>query len=81
VTPPLSVVAMLAGLPVESRTRFQRLHARCVEMRGIAAGVRGAAGDQGASAEEIRTRSRIDCSVFPSTAAVQGGARIGFCNQ
>lgn len=53
--PPVSVVAMLAGLPVEGRTRFQRLHARCLEMRGIAAGVRGAAGDQGASAEEIRT--------------------------
>jgi hypothetical protein len=46
---------MLAGLPVEARTRFQRLHARCVEMRGIAAGVRGAAGDQNAGAEEIRT--------------------------
>ena len=28
---------------------------RCVEMRGIAAGVRGAAGDQPSSAEEIRT--------------------------
>ena len=53
--PPVSVVAMLAGLPAEARTRFQRLHARCVEMRGIAAGVRGAAGDQGTAAEEIRT--------------------------
>src|SRR5207244_2550537 len=37
------------------RTRFQRLAARCIEMRSIAAGVRGAAGDQGGSAEEIRT--------------------------
>ena len=53
--PPVSLVAMLAMLPVEARTRFQRLHARCVEMRGIAAGVRGAAGDQPAAAEEIRT--------------------------
>ena len=53
--PPVSVTAMLAGLPAEGRMRFQRLHARCLEMRGIAAGVRGAAGDQGASAEEIRT--------------------------
>jgi len=53
--PPVSLVAMLAGLPGEARTRFQRLHARCVEMRSIAAGVRGAAGDQGGSAEEIRT--------------------------
>jgi hypothetical protein len=52
--PPVSLVSMLAGLPSESRARFERLHARCVEMRGIAAGVRGAA-DQGGSAEEIRT--------------------------
>jgi hypothetical protein len=53
--PAVSLVAMLAGLPSEARSRFERLHARCVEMRGIAAGVRGAAGDQGSSAEEIRT--------------------------
>jgi len=52
--PPVSLVTMLAGLPKDARTRFERLHARCVEMRGIAAGVRGAAGDPG-SAEEIRT--------------------------
>src|SRR4029077_2394031 len=45
---------MLAGLPPESRKRFERLHARCLEMRGIAAGVRGAAGaDRGT--EDIRT--------------------------
>ena len=53
--PPVSVVTMLGGLPGDARTRFQRLHTRCVEMRGIAAGVRGAAGDQVASGEEIRT--------------------------
>src|SRR5262249_8837773 len=53
--PPVSLVAMLKGLPAESRARFERLHARCVEMRGIAAGVRGAAGEQPASGEEIRT--------------------------
>jgi len=52
--PPVSVVSMLGGLPTEARTRFERLHARCLEMRGIAAGVRGAAGAPGA-AEEIRT--------------------------
>src|SRR5213593_512600 len=46
---------MLTGLPSDARTRFQRLHARCVEMRSIAAGVRGAAGDQSGGAEEIRT--------------------------
>jgi len=53
--PSVSLVTMLGGLPTDARTRFQRLHARCVEMRGIAAGVRGAAGDQAASGEEIRT--------------------------
>ena len=53
--PPVSLVTMLATLPADARTRFQRLHARCVEMRSIAAGVRGAAGDQGGAAEEIRT--------------------------
>jgi hypothetical protein len=53
--PPVSLVAMLKGLPSDARVRFERLHARCVEMRGIAAGVRGAAGDQPASAEDIRT--------------------------
>jgi hypothetical protein len=46
---------MLTGLPSDARTRFQRLHARCLELRTIAAGVRGAAGDQGGSVEEIRT--------------------------
>ena len=53
--PPVSLVRMLEGLPAAARTRFQRLHTRCVEMRGIAAGVRGAAGDQPSGAEEIRT--------------------------
>ena len=52
---PASLMTMLAGLPKDARTRFERLHARCVEMRGIAAGVRGAAGDQGSNVEEIRT--------------------------
>jgi hypothetical protein len=53
--PTVSLVTMLKGLPADGRTRFEKLHARCLEMRGIAAGVRGAAGDQGSSAEEIRT--------------------------
>lgn len=53
--PPVSLVAMLSGLPREARDRFERLHTRCVEMRAIAAGVRGAAGDSGGTAEEIRT--------------------------
>ena len=53
--PAVSLVNILTGLPPDARTRFQRLHARCLELRSIAAGVRGAAGDQGGSAEEIRT--------------------------
>ena len=53
--PAVSLVTMLTGLPADARTRFEKLHARCLEMRAIAAGVRGAAGDQGSSAEEIRT--------------------------
>jgi hypothetical protein len=53
--PAVSLVTMLKGLPSDARSRFEKLHARCLEMRGIAAGVRGAAGDQGSGAEEIRT--------------------------
>ncbi len=52
---PASLVTMLGSLPLDARTRFERLHARCVEMRGIAAGVRGAAGNQSGGADEIRT--------------------------
>ena len=52
--PAPSLMTMLNGLPVEARRRFERLHARCREMRGIAAGVRGAADARG-GAEEIRT--------------------------
>jgi hypothetical protein len=51
----VSLVTMLSGLPAEARTRFERLHARCLEMRGIAAGVRGATGNQAGAVEEIRT--------------------------
>jgi hypothetical protein len=53
--PPVSLVGMLTDLPPDARSRFQKLHARCVEMRTIAAGVRGAAVDQTTSVEEIRT--------------------------
>ena len=53
--PAVSLVTMLKGLPADARTRFEKLHARCLEMRGIAAGVRGAAGDPNSAAEEIRT--------------------------
>lgn len=54
-TPPVSLVNMLGGLPAAERARFERLHARCLEMRKIAAGVRGASGDHPGSAEDIRT--------------------------
>ncbi|HKH74203.1 MAG TPA: hypothetical protein VKA59_22750 [Vicinamibacterales bacterium] len=50
-----SLVIMLAGLPGDLRRRFEQLHARCVEMRHLAVGVRGAAGRDAGSAEEIRT--------------------------
>ena len=53
--PTVSLVAMLGGLPLAERARFERLHSRCLEMRKIAAGVRGAAGDQAGGAEDIRT--------------------------
>ncbi len=52
-TPPL--VVMLAGLPADMRKRFEQLHGRCVEMRHLAVGVRGASGREAGSAEEIRT--------------------------
>jgi hypothetical protein len=53
--PAPSLFEMLSGLPGEARRRFERLHARCVEMRSIAAGVRGATGRQPATGEELRT--------------------------
>ncbi len=52
--PAPSLMTMLSGLPADARLRFERLHTRCREMRGIAAGVRGAADARG-GAEEIRT--------------------------
>ena len=54
-TPIPSLVVMLAGLPGEARKRFEQLHARCVEMRHLAMGARGASGRESGSAEEIRT--------------------------
>jgi len=54
-TPPVTLGVMLSGLPPLDRTRFERLHSRCREMQKIAAGVRGAAGDQKTGTEEITT--------------------------
>ena len=53
--PPLPLVAMLAGLPADARARFEQLRARCLEMRGIAAGVRGTAGENTGVADETRS--------------------------
>jgi hypothetical protein len=53
--PPPSLFELLSGLPGEGRKRFERLHARCVEMRTIAAGVRGASAGRSTAAEEMRT--------------------------
>lgn len=53
--PTPSLVATLKNLPDDARRRFERLHARCVEMRAIAAGVRGAAGDSRTAGDDIRT--------------------------
>jgi len=50
-----SLLELLSGLPADARKRFERLHARCVEMRTIAAGVRGAASGQASATEEMRT--------------------------
>ena len=52
--PAQTLASMLGGLTPDMRSRFQQLHARCREMRGIAAGVRGAAGDQ-SSADSMST--------------------------
>jgi hypothetical protein len=51
----LPLVSMLQGLPVEMRQRFQRLHARCRDMRAIAAGVRGSTGNDAPSVESVGT--------------------------
>jgi hypothetical protein len=50
-----SLLTAVQSLPAASRARLEQLKARCIEMRGIAAGVRGAAGDRNATTEEIRT--------------------------
>jgi len=50
-----SLGTMLGGLPPDARARFERLHGRCREMRGIAAGVRGATGEQAASSDSMST--------------------------
>ena len=50
-----SLTSLLSALPADARQRFQRLHGRCLEMRGIAAGVRGATGESASAGEEIRT--------------------------
>ena len=53
--PAPTLQSMLTGLQPDTRNRFERLHARCREMRGIAAGVRGATGEQTASSDNMAT--------------------------
>jgi hypothetical protein len=53
--PAPTLAGMLTGLQPDARNRFERLHARCREMRGIAAGVRGATGDQSESSDNMAT--------------------------
>jgi hypothetical protein len=53
--PAPTLASLLGGLQPDGRNRFERLHARCREMRGIAAGVRGATGDQSASSDSMAT--------------------------
>jgi hypothetical protein len=64
--PPVSLVTMLEGLPRDARTRFERLHARCLEMRGIAAGVRGAAGDRRQRRGHPHARARPAALAVPA---------------
>jgi hypothetical protein len=52
--PPVPLTAMLSGLPAPSRSRFERLRSRCLDMRRIAAGVRGATGAQATAADDIK---------------------------
>ena len=53
--PAPTLASMLAGLLPDARNRFERLHARCRELRGIAAGVRGATGEQASSGDSMAT--------------------------
>jgi len=53
--PAPTLASLLNGLLPDARNRFERLHARCREMRGIAAGVRGATGDQSSSSDSMAT--------------------------
>ena len=53
--PNIPLIGMVQSLPPDARRRFQRLHSRCLEMRAIAAGVRGATDNEPESAEDIRT--------------------------
>jgi hypothetical protein len=53
--PPVTLITALGNLPADARGRFERLRARCLEMRGIAAGVHGSTEQTGEAAEDMRT--------------------------
>ena len=55
VAPP-SVTTLLKGIPLEARSRFEKLKRRCLEMRRIAHGVRGQTGPE-PRADELRMPS------------------------
>ena len=81
-TPPVSLGAMLGGLPPLDRTRFERLHSRCLEMRKIAAGVRGAAGDQTtADRGDHARRASIACCGCSCGCSSRAPRSIGFCRR
>ena len=50
-----SLLEMLSSLPSDARKRFEHLHSRCVEMRTIAAGVRGASAGHASASDAMRT--------------------------
>jgi hypothetical protein len=50
-----SLLDMLSSLPSDARKRFEHLHSRCVEMRSIAAGVRGASAGHASASDAMRT--------------------------
>ena len=67
---------MLVRLPVDARKRFERLHARCVEMRTIAAGVRGASHGPGVGRRgDAHAGPRSAALAVPAAAGLEDRAR------
>ena len=79
--PPLPLAVLLGGLPEEARTRFERLHSRCLEMRGIAAGVRGAAGIRPDPRKRSAHPAWIGCCGSSCGCCCQKPPSIAFCGR